>query len=635
MSEQVAVLETGARGVGAQASAPPDTQVQWLSLEHAAYAAVMVAAAIMRFANLGWAPLNSLEAAHAWPAWLAGSGQHVVNAPSRRARCFTECNRCCSLSGRMASSGHGSFRPSWACCWSACPGSGAVGSGGIPALLLAVFFAVDPWLVVFGRTADSTGLTLFFALLSLTALWRWRTATNRAARVGWERIGAVSLAFLVVSGPTAWSFIPVLLLMFFLFVWPITAEDRRTGALPSSLLWFAGALLLGATGFLMRPEATRAVAGSLTAWLEQARPGTGMAYPFWWPWVRLVADQPFLVIFGPIGLLVLALGKGEPRHGRRLALFLGVWLLWAVALMLLPGRSPFVLPLAGIPLAIAAVSVFGPLSKLHIDHISGLEITILIVVTTILLGSSAVWLAKLVESGVFSSEAILAAAILLGLMFVVWIAFGFWAGWEPALKLVGFFFLAVLLALTIHSSWLLNQETRLMRPSGFWQETTLPEARLLAQDIQRISSMRTGDPTQTEIQVITPDDPDPVLCWLLRDFRNVLWLRAPRSSTVLTDYPNDQPLIVTGAELAGDPVLANYLGSNYGIRTAWSIDQLPALPPVAPDQQGLPQEELERLRAQQAWSLSTQPRLEWLLYRNVKNSPVVAPVTLWAASAGN
>jgi hypothetical protein len=100
---------------------------------------------------------------------------------------------------------------------------------------------------------------------------------------------------------------------------------------------------------------------------------------------------------------------------------------------------------------------------------------------------------------------------------------------------------------------------------------------------------------------------------------------------VLTDYPNDQPLIIARTELQEDPVLANYIGSNYGIRSTWDLEQLPGLPPVAEDQSGLPQAELDRLRAQQAWNLSTQPRLEWLFYRNVKTPPIIEPVTLWVA----
>ena len=46
--------------------------------------------------------------------------------------------------------------------------------------------------------------------------------------------------------------------------------------------------------------------------------------------------------------------------------------------------------------------------------------------------------------------------------------------------------------------------------------------------------------------------------------------------------------------------------------------------------QGLPAEELAKLRADQAWGQSTRPRLEWLLYRKVKDMPPADGVTLWA-----
>ena len=58
--------------------------------------------------------------------------------------------------------------------------------------------------------------------------------------------------------------------------------------------------------------------------------------------------------------------------------------------------------------------------------------------------------------------------------------------------------------------------------------------------------------------------------------------------------------------------------------------QLPALPEADDTSQGLPAEELAKLRADQAWGQSTRPRMEWLLYRTVKDMPPAEGVTLWA-----
>ena len=58
--------------------------------------------------------------------------------------------------------------------------------GRVPALTLALLFAVDPWLVAFSRTADGASLTIFLALLTMTALWQWHEAADgqRSAALG-------------------------------------------------------------------------------------------------------------------------------------------------------------------------------------------------------------------------------------------------------------------------------------------------------------------------------------------------------------------------------------------------------------------------------------------------------------------
>jgi hypothetical protein len=219
----------------------------------------------------------------------------------------------------------------------------------------------------------------------------------------------------------------------------------------------------------------------------------------------------------------------------------------------------------------------------------------------------------------------------------MWIAFGFWAGWQAAARVAGLFFAAVLFLVTVRSSWQLNQTGGLMRPNGFFATTTLPEVRLLVDDINTLSVARRGDPHEAEVQVIAAVLPDPVLGWYLRDMRNLRWLPAPETEQVadntFTTLPNNttRPLVVSPPGLAGDPALAGYIGSDYGVASSWTVAQLPALPEQTEDAaNGLPAAELQRLRDQQAWSQSTRPRLEWVLYRTIEQPPPVQQVTLWA-----
>ena len=91
-----------------------------------------------------------------------------------------------------------------------------------------------------------------------------------------------------------------------------------------------------------------------------------------------------------------------------------------------------------------------------------------------------------------------------------------------------------------------------------------------------------------------------------------------------------RPLVITPVGMPDDRALSGYIGSDYGVASSWTVAQLPALPEKAEDAaNGLPAEELQRLRDQQAWTQATRPRLEWLLYRTVKQPPDVQQVSLW------
>jgi hypothetical protein len=633
-----------------------------LTVEHALYLVVLLAAFGLRFINLGAAPLIPLEAAQSWPAWLAATGTVVLDAPAPLSALFyglqsllfflTGAN---DLLARLLPALLGTalvLLPWWWRDW--------LGPGG--ALVAALLLAIDPWLAALARTADGVGLTIFLGMLALTSLWRWCAASppmggaeSRGAR--WERVLAVALGLLLVSGPQAWSWLPVLALFawFYLFV-----PARHGGGMPprpqrASFLWFGAALVLGASGLLARPEAINAVGTSLTAWLEQWQGDFGAgAEPYLlgsgWPFLRLLVDQLLLVVFGLAGLVLLAAGHGLPpdadapdngsaaRAGRRLALFLGLWLVWGLVLSLLPGRSPYVLPMLGLPLLLAAAAALGYLLAFPLRGVNGIEVAILLVVAAVLVIAGSVWLAMVVESFAYDTRLIITAALLLALIALVWVAFGFWAGWQVAGKLAGLFLAAVLLLVSVRSAWTLSHLGGQMTPNGFFPVTTLPEARLLPLDVQRISSLRSNDPYEIPIQIVTAGrPPDPLVNWLLRDMRHIAYVTTPTTGLQTDDESavlpvgTVTPLVVAPYAVEQERSLAGLIGARYPLTMRWEPSQLPALPEPDAAAAGLPAEELARLRADQAWSQATRPALEWLLYRMVRTAPAVDGVTLWAA----
>jgi hypothetical protein len=482
----------------------------------------------------------------------------------------------------------------------------------------------------------------------------------------------------------------------FAWIYKAFAVPRR-----STWLWFGAALLLGASGLLVRPEGIGAVGTSLTAWLGQwSGDFAAGALPFQlaagWPFQRLLVDQLLLATFGVIGLVLLASGRGLPpawaqpgagsaapdrassypasndgapsdavsaglasadiasadiasadiasaglagrRGARQLALFLGLWLLWGIVLALLPGRSPFVLPMLGLPLAIAAGTALAYLVALPLGDVTGLEVGILLGVAGVLVIAGTVWLAMVVESLTYDTRLVVTSLLLVGLVALVWIIFGFWAGWRAAGKLAGLFFGGVLLLVSIRSGWMLNHLGGQMAPNGFFPVVTLPEARLLPRDMQQISSLRNDDPFEAPVQVVTAGrPPDPLVGWLLRDMRQLAWVTAPDPQPLpdpnnpLPPEPGATALVVAPYGMEQDRGLEGLVGARYPLTMRWDPAQLPSLPEPDGTSDGLPAEELAQLRADQAWSQATRPQLEWLLYRTVRNTPAVDGVTLWAA----
>jgi hypothetical protein len=120
-----------------------------------------------------------------------------------------------------------------------------------------------------------------------------------------------------------------------------------------------------------------------------------------------------------------------------------------------------------------------------------------------------------------------------------------------------------------------------------------------------------------------------VLGWLLRDMRRLAWVSAPNPEPMVDD--ENPPLIVAPYGVEQDRGLAGMVGAKYPLTMRWDPAQLPALPEADAGNEGLPAEELARLRADQAWGQATRPQLEWLLYRTVREAPAVDGVTLWAA----
>ncbi|HAJ36294.1 MAG TPA: hypothetical protein DCL15_11430 [Chloroflexi bacterium] len=590
-----------------------------MTLEHALYLAILAVAAIVRFVGLGAEPLSPTESAHAWSAWLAANQVTVANAPAPDSALYYGLH---ALLFWLFGSGDGLARllPALASLATvALPWFWRDWLGRHAALVLAALFALDPWLTAWGRRAEPLALTILLALLALTALWRWNFARQPLVAQRWERVGAVSLAFLIASGPWGWAWLPVLLLFVLVYLW----RERNYTLQRATFIWFGVALALALTGLTLRPEAIAALSASLTNWIGEVSGAAG-AQPLGWPWQRLLLDQPLLTIFGALGVagLWFSAAQGEGQR-RRLAIFVTAWLVWAWFLWLLPGRSVAALPLAGAPLAIAAAMLLGRAVAAPWGELTRLELSTLLVVQSVLVVAALSWLAALVDSVVLNSQVWLTSGLLVALMVGVWGIFGVWAGWRETGRVALLFYAVLLGLMTVRSTWQLNHTVALMQPNGFWSAITSPDVRNLVRDVERLSSIRRGDPNQIDMQVVYDVSPDPVLGWQLRAMRNLRHVGAASVESVQGDSapgaaPPVLPLVVAPTPRNDTLALPDpYIGARYTTVVRWQPTMLPPANDDGAD-------------AQLQWTTFWRPRLQWLLYRKASTPPAGETVTLWA-----
>jgi hypothetical protein len=491
---------------------------------------LVVAAAGLRFRDLGGEPLGALEAASTWPAWIAatahGESPPPPGAPPASALLFA---------GQWALfwlTGSGS--DALARAWPATLGTALVlvpwlmrpVIGGRATLALSGLLAVEPVLVGTSRLADGVSASALAALLVVACLVRARAATGEGgaerARTRWLGASAVSLGCLVVSGPAAWSLLLVLGLADaggWLGVTPGPA-----GGHPAPARGPAGRLLgtaatsavLAATAGLTQLQGLPAVGTSLAAWLAQwddlpGLPGLAGLRE------RILVEQPLTLGLGMLGLVAAWRQAGTAPPRRRWALLatggLAVASAWAGRATIV-GRLPLTLLLvlagAGLARDLPFRLLLGALRGAHL-----------------------------------AGAAVALSALVLGL---ITLRSAFW-------------------------------------PPSRW-EATQPGARRLAADAATLCAWQVGDARECPVQVVGDRWPDPLLAWHLRELDRLRWRPGPPSPAGDRDR---KPLIITAAPLVDRQLAAlaarlpaGYAGSRYRIRigSAGPLDVILWEPPA-------------------------------------------------------
>ena len=282
------------------------------NVEQALYALLFLLALSLRLYGLGISePISPWEAAQIWPAWLAHSYGllEASRLPDQGA----------PVSPLLFSLQRGLFfltgggNAFWARLVPAAAGAGLVlaawtlrsSMGRAAALMAAFLFAFDPWLLSFSRMADSATLSLLTAVPLLGWLFDDSKAGSRAT---W--LPAAGGLFLI-SGPLAWLLLPTIL-----FALVLRYDNTRylfeEGMRRRAAAICLGTMVIGATGFFAHFSGLALIGESVGFAIEHLFGGSDAApllhalqdYPLNWALLSLLVDEPFLILFGGIGLFI-------------------------------------------------------------------------------------------------------------------------------------------------------------------------------------------------------------------------------------------------------------------------------------------------------------------------------------------
>ena len=485
--------------------------------------------------------------------------------------------------------------------------------------MAAVLFTFDPWLLYFSRLADGAALSALTCVLLLAALFDERT---EGRQVMW--LAVVSGLFLI-SGPLAWLLLPVILYAIFLLrggPLALLAPSQRRRA----VYICAGTVVVGSTGLFAHISGLAAIGESVEVAITQLTGSSGGValvsteheYTVTWALLRLLVDEPFLLLFGGAGLVV-ALVKTRfftwnsvtsagvendivetEKLVQKNTLWLNVMVVgaaWGLLLLLMPGRTPISLLVVGLPLLLLAAGSATDMLRiaptlLRFQNDARMPA---LVTMAVLLVTAFFWTGNTTASlrdGNYDPRLTIFYLLIPALgAFFVW-----WSGGRASSQVFGLLTLAAFFLAQASSSWMLNLRPEFGHSRTLFAEIGDTGMELMVEDIARLSSLRTGDSTEALVYLHIDSSHLPFFGWHLRDMRKLQWQPGLDLANV-----EENALVVTQASAWREGERAqlppSFIGSSYSVTQRW----LPT--------------EIDDLGA----------RLRWMLYRERQLSPGGAP----------
>jgi hypothetical protein len=453
----------------------------------------------------------------------------------------------------------------------------------VPALILALFLALDPGLVSLSRQAGSLMSALTFTLLAWAFWWRER-----------PRGAGIFAGLALLSGPTVWAGLLGLglasLLRRVVETPPPNNNDEeeedtdetgagggakgiRRGSLKEALIFGGVTILLGGTLFLISPNGLSAWLNGLPLYLG------GWLRPSGVPATRLLTAlvfyQPLAVLFGLAGVVRGWWG------GYRRSILLSLWLLMAILVATFyPARQVGDLAWVLIPLWTLAALELSNHTEIFFEErreVGGVTTLVFVLLLFSWLNYAGIALdpantinaaqnpvqiggTVLFENLPPTRYVLLISVLLLLVVSVLMVALG----WSARIARLGSVW-GLVIALGLYSLGMAWGATGLRTRDGWelwWMDEQPAQADLLLKTINEQSEWSTGDDYSQDVTILNIDSP--ALEWLLHE-RNVE--RVPALDM------EQAPAIVISSQIDSVSLPISYRGQDFIWRRvpAWSI----------------------------------------------------------------